>query len=460
MKKTFAILTLSLVCALSVMAQQPKYVFYFIGDGMGFNQINCTELYLASLNGKIGIEHLAFADLPYATFANSFSASSDVTDSAAAGTALATANKTKNSMLGVSADTVAVQSIAAWAKASGKKVGICTTVNIDDATPGAFYTHQANRGAYNAIGRELAASGYEYFAGSDFRRPNGDDGTDLHQICADNGYTYAYGYEEGKAKWKNADKLIMVQRKDRKRDIPYAIDREDGDLTLPQIFEIGLNTLMKNNKNGFFFMVEGGAIDHACHGRDAATVIKETIDFDNAIKLALDFYKKHPKETLIVVTADHETGGMVPGNGNYYLNMERLQYQTCSTDAVTEKLTILKKNRMRKTWEDIKNVLSESYGLFTEVPVAWRDEIALFEAYQNAFNGDAKEENWYSVNSALASKARDLLNKSAGVSWASGSHSGGHVPVFAIGVGAEQFHGRLDNTEIPLVINKIAKYKK
>ena len=460
MKKTFLAITFAMICALSVMAQQPKYVFYFIGDGMGFNQINCTELYLASLNGKIGIEHLAFADLPYATFANSFSASSDVTDSAAAGTALATANKTKNSMLGVSADTVAVQSIAAWAKASGKKVGICTTVNIDDATPGAFYTHQANRGAHNAIGRELAASGYEYFAGSDFRKPKGDDGTDLHQICADNGYTYAYGYEEGKAKWKNADKLIMVQRKDRKRDIPYAIDREEGDLTLPQIVEIGLNTLMKNNKNGFFFMVEGGAIDHACHGRDAATVIKETIDFDNAIKLALDFYEKHPKETLIVVTADHETGGMVPGNGHYYLNMERLQYQTCSTDAVTEKLTILKKNRMRKTWEDVKNVLSESYGLFTEVPVSWRDEIALFEAYQNAFNGDAKEENWYSVNSALASKARDLLNKSAGVSWASGSHSGGHVPVFAIGVGAEQFHGRLDNTQIPMVINKIAKYKK
>ena len=460
MRKTLAIFTLCLVGALSTMAQQPKYVFYFIGDGMGLNQVNCTELYLASLNGKIGIEHLAFADLPYATFANSFSASSDVTDSAAAGTALATGHKTKNSMLGVSADTAVVQSVAAWAKASGKKVGICTTVNIDDATPGAFYAHQANRGSHNAIGRQLAASGYDYFTGSDFRKPMGDDGTDLHQICADNGYTYAYGYNEGKAMWKKAKKLIMVQSKDCKRDIPYAIDRSEKDLTLPQIVEVGINMLMKNNKNGFFFMVEGGSIDHACHGRDAATTIKETLDFDNAIKLALDFYKKHPKETLIVVTADHETGGMVPGNGHYYLNMERLQYQTCSTDAVTQKLTTLKKNRMRKTWEDIKNVLSESYGLFTEVPVEWRDEVALFETYQAAFNGDAKEENWYSVNSALATKARDLLNKSAGVSWASGSHSGGHVPVFAIGVGAEQFHGRLDNTQIPEIINKIAKYKK
>ncbi len=460
MKKTITTLVLCLACALAAMAQQPKYVFYFIGDGMGFNQINVTELYLASLKGNIGIEHLAFADLPYTTFANSFSASSDVTDSAAAGTALATGNKTNNSMLGVTPDNVAVNSIALWAKNSGKKVGICTTVNIDDATPAAFYAHQSNRGSYNAIGRELAASGYDYFAGSDFRRPKGDDGTDLHQLCADQGYTWAYGYDEGKAKCKDASKLIMVQRKDAKRDIPYAIDRDANDLTLPQIVEVGISSLMKGNKNGFFFMVEGGAIDHACHGRDAATVIKETIDFDESIKLALDFYKQHPKETLIIVTADHETGGMVPGNGHYSLNLQALQYQTCSTDRVTEKLTILKKNRMRKTWEDIKNVLSESYGLFTDVPVEWRDEVTLFEAYEAAFNGDAKEENWYSVNSALASKARDLLNKTAGVSWASGSHSGGHVPVFAIGVGAEQFHGRMDNTQLPEVINRIAKYKK
>lgn len=459
MKKIVSFVTFCLVCVLTAMAQ-PKYVFYFIGDGMGLNQVNITELYLASLKGNIGIEHLAFADLPYATFANSFSASSDVTDSAAAGTALATGNKTNNSMLGVTPDNTPVNSIALWAKNSGKKVGICTNVNIDDATPGAFYAHQANRGSHNAIGRQLAASDYDYFAGSDFRAPKGDDGTDLHQICADNGYTWAYGYEEGKAKCKTANKLIMVQRKDAKRDIPYTIDRDANDLTMPQIVEVGINTLMQNNKNGFFFMVEGGAIDHACHGRDAATVIQDVLDFDESIKLALDFYRKHPKETLIVVTADHETGGMVPGNGPYSLNLKVLQHQTCSTDKVTEKLNILKKNRMRKTWEDIKNVLSESYGLFTEVPVSWRDEVTLFEAYEAAFNGDAKEENWYSVNSALATKARDILNKTAGVSWASGSHSGGHVPVFAIGVGAEQFHGRLDNTQIPEVTAKVAKYKK
>lgn len=459
MKKAVSLIALCVLCAASALAQQAKYVFYFIGDGMGLNQVNVTELYLASLKGRIGIEHLEFADFPYSTFATSFASNTDVTDSAAAGTALATGHKTKSGMLGMTSDSVAVNSIAYWAKKSGKKVGICTNVIIDDATPAAFFAHQTNRGHYHPIGIQMAESGYDYFAGSDFRRPV-ENGVDLHKVCEDHGYTWAYGYEEARAKWQSADKLIMVQRKDRPRDIPYTIDRTEQDLTMSQIVETGINMLMKNNKNGFFFMVEGGAIDHACHGRDAMTTIKDVLDFNESIKLAIDFYKKHPKETLIVVTADHETGGIVPGNGHYHLNLELLQYQTCSTDAVTHKLNDLKKNKMRKTWDDIKNVLSESYGLFTKVKVSWRDEHALHEAYEAAFEGNAKEENWYSTNSALAAKARDILNKSAGISWASGSHSGGYVPVFTLGVGAEKFHGRLNNIDIPEITAKIAAYKK
>lgn len=459
MKKTITLFALCFFGVLAAMAQQPKYVFYFIGDGMGLNQVNTTELYLASIDGKLGIEHLAFADFPYSTFATSFSASSDVTDSAAAGTALATGHKTKNGMLGMTADSVSVNSIAVWAKNSGKKVGICTNVNIDDATPAAFFAHQTYRGHHHAIGHDMAASGFDYFAGSDFRHPE-DNGVDLHKVCEDKGYTWAYGYDEAQAKWKTADKLIMVQKKDCPRNIPYTIDREKDDLTLPQIVETGINMLMKDNKNGFFFMVEGGDIDHACHGKDAMTTIKDILDFDDAIKQAIDFYKKHPKETLIIVTADHETGGIVPGNGRYELNLKLLQYQTCSTDAVTQKLNTLKKNRMRKTWDDIKQVLSESYGLFTHVPVTWRDEHALHEAYEAAFEGNAKEENWYSTNSALAAKARDILNKYAMVSWASSAHSGGYVPVFTMGVGAEKYHGRLNNIDIPEITARIAGYKK
>ena len=357
-------------------------------------------------------------------------------------------------------DSVNVSSIATWAKQSGKKVGVCTTVGIDDATPAAFYSHQASRKSRNAIGRQLATSGFDYFAGSDFRNPKGDDGTDLHQICEANGYTWAYGYEEGKAKWKNAKKLFMVQPKNAKKEIPYAIDRREIDLTLPQIVEVGINTLMNNNKKGFFFMIEGGAIDHACHGRDAASAFYEVFDFNDAVKVALDFYKKHPKETLIIVTADHETGGMVPGNGRYTLDLDLLKYQTCSINEVTAKINAMKKSRMKKSWEDVKQLLSECFGLFTKVDVTWREEAELREAYEDAFEKNPTDENLYGVNFTLTTKACGILNKRAGISWASSSHSAGYVPVYAIGVGAERFHGRLNNTQIPEITAKIAGYKK
>ena len=191
MRRFLILCALCIVCAASAWAQQAKYVFYFIGDGMGLNQINTTEYYMASAEGKWGYGHLSFADFPYTTYAANYSANRRVTDSAAAGTALATGHKTNNGMLGMTPDSMNVSSIATWAKQSGKKVGVCTTVSIDDATPAAFYSHQASRKSRNAIGRQLATSGFDYFAGSDFRNPKGDDGTDLHQICEANGYTWA-----------------------------------------------------------------------------------------------------------------------------------------------------------------------------------------------------------------------------------------------------------------------------
>ena len=463
MKKTFLTLALCVCCASPVLAQKAKYVFYIIGDGMGLNQVNTTEFYKASVNGKLGIEPMCFASFPYTTFATSHSASSDVTDSAAGGTALSTGVKTKNGMLGMTPDTVAVNGIAYWAKQSGKKVGVCTSVSIDHATPAAFYAHQPNRNNYHEIGHQLAASGYDYFGGADFLRPV-KDGVDVHDVCEKAGYTFAYGYEEAQAKWKGADKLILVQTKEAAKkhttEIPYAIDREPGDLTLSQIVETGINVLSRNNKNGFFLMIEGGEIDHGCHANDAGTTIQEVLDMDEAIKVVYEFYKKHPKETLIIVTADHETGGMVPGNGRYELNLQVLQYQTCSVDKVSKRFEALKKSKMKTTWEDAKAILSECYGLFDKVPVSWRDEAELHAAYEDTFVRNATESNWYGTNSTLAAKGRDILNKAAMVSWASLAHSDGYIPVFAIGVGAENFHGRLNNIDIPEITAKIAGYKK
>lgn len=138
---------------ISVVANgQAKYVFYFIGDGMGVNQVNGTEMYQAEIqNGRIGVEPLLFTQFPVATMATTFSAKNSVTDSAAAGTALATGKKTYNHAISVGEDKNAIQTVAEKAKKAGKKVGVTTSVSVDHATPAAFYAHQPDRNRYYEI---------------------------------------------------------------------------------------------------------------------------------------------------------------------------------------------------------------------------------------------------------------------------------------------------------------------
>ena len=148
-----------------MVAKAPKYVFYFIGDGMGLNQVVATQYYLRSCEGELGITPLCFTQFPYTGIATSYSASSDVTDSAAGGTALATGHKTYNGAIGVAADATPVASIAEKAHRYGAKVGVATSVTINHATPASFYAHQKSRNDYYEIGAQLPASGFEFFAG-------------------------------------------------------------------------------------------------------------------------------------------------------------------------------------------------------------------------------------------------------------------------------------------------------
>ena len=179
MKKLSFIITFVFLSILFVQAQQAKYVFYFIGDGMGVNQVLGTEMYRSELKGEIGITPLLFTQFPFATVATTFSATNGVTDSAAAGTALATGNKTKNGTLGMKKDLeTKINSVAAWAKDKGCRVGISTSVSVDHATPAAFYAHQAQRSSYYNVGLDLIKANYDFYAGSDFLDPTNKKGGD------------------------------------------------------------------------------------------------------------------------------------------------------------------------------------------------------------------------------------------------------------------------------------------
>ena len=469
--KKLSLLLSFLLLVLSGYAQQAKYVFYFIGDGMGVNQVQGTELYRGELEGKIGITPIWFTQFPYATTATTFSATNGVTDSAAAGTALATGNKTQNGTIGMKQDLqTEVSSVAVWAKNKGCRVGVTTSVSVDHATPAAFYAHDPSRGSYYKIGTDLYKAGFDFYAGSDFIDPNNKDNKDgnsenLYTMAEKNGYTIARGYKDYLKKCKKADKMILFQsekasEKDRTA-IPYAIDRTKDDLTLADITRSAINFLSKDLSKGFFLMVEGGKIDWACHSNDAATAFHEVADMDEAVKVAYEFYSQHPDETLIVVTADHETGGFVLATGACKLNLQVLKNQKVSESGFTRILNELrKKYNNNVSWEKVQQALKENFGFWDKVKLNEKQEERLLAKYNNTFKGkEAKlEKSEYAQDEPLAAEAKRIIDEIALVGWTSGGHSAGYVPVFAIGAGADLFQGRIDNTEIPIKIAKAAGY--
>ena len=467
MKRLF-LATFAVLCVM-VASAQVKYVFYMIGDGMGPNQVLATEMYLAELDGYIGRKQLCMTTFPFSGQLGTFSASNGITDSSAAGTCLASGKKTTNHTLGLDANGEPVKTVAEILHNGDWAVGIMTSVSIDHATPGAFYAHVKSRSDYYTIGLQLAKSDFDFFGGATFYQPynkkSPQDGPNVYAACEEAGYRFAHGYKEYK-ELADADKLILIQQHEGlKKDylgeglLPYAIDKKPEDLTLPQITEAAIDFLSRKDKP-FFMMVEGGAIDWACHSNDAATVIGEVLEFDEAIRVAYDFYLKHPKETLIIVTADHETGGMALGNSDYTLNLKALQNQKESLDQLSDQIKELHQTYGKKLkWQQVKDLLQGQLGLYDVVEVTKEEDAELQATFKKMLANKATDEkSLYSSVSALSKQAVRLLNKKAKVGWTTGSHSAAAVPVFAIGQGAELFTGWHDNSEIaPLILKLTSK---
>ena len=430
MKRIIGTLLLLLVVATSFA--KPKYIFYFIGDGMGPSHVLATELYLGEMQGVIGRpQKMVFTQFPQSAFVTTFSASNGVTDSAASGTALSTGSKTSNGRIGTDADGNNLNSVALHAKNSGMAVGIATTVCINHATPSAFYAHNDSRNNYNEIAQWMLEADYDFYAGGDAKCTS-EQRNDLYSRAERQGYTIVRGYNDYAAKAGKAKKMMLYQ-KNIAEEIPYTIDRTADDLTLAQITKAGIDFLSKKSKEGFFMMVEGGKIDYASHSDDAATMIQEVLDFNAAVEEAYEFYKKHKDETLIIVTADHETGGIVLGyTGQYKLNLKALSSQKVSVDKLASMLKALEKTK----WGKVNNLVKENIGVEPR--------------------GNHNDSETVEITSDLARKIANEaiydLDRKALISWASGNHSGTFVPLFAIGREADKFNGVIDNTDIPLTI--------
>ena len=458
---------LLLACfCLTIVAKAPKYVFYFIGDGMSLNHIMGAQCFLGQKGAAQGVAPLCFTGFPYTGLATAYSANSDVTDSAAGGTALACGEKTLNGTIGLAVNQVAkLNSIAALAKEQGKRVGIATSVTLNHATPAAFYAHQASRNDYYEIGLQLAQSGYNFFGGGDFEEnvnAADKDAPQLYDVAKEADYRIIRGYDKFQ-KGHRGNKIILIQEKDAvEKTLPYAIDATEDDLSLAEITTAAIEVL--DNKKGFFLMVEGGKIDYAAHANDAATVFHEVLDFDKAVQIAYEFYLQHPKETLIVVTADHETGGLTLGNGRYALNFPALYAQKVSHVGFSRVVNRMRhETRDKVTWDQMREALKENFGFWDTVSLSAFEEQALYDEYQRSIanNKDVRmAKSLYYMDEPIAALAVKILDNIAMVSWPVGSHTAAYVPVFAVGNGAERFTGQMDNTDIPKRIAEVAEYNK
>lgn len=476
----------------------PKYVFMFIGDGMSYPQVQLTN-YFVSANSQDNARKVTVKDkektilesesnlnmmsFPVMGSAQTYDSTSFAPDSASTATSIATGNKTWSGSINVSQDfSQTYETIAEkLKKQKDYKIGILSSVNLNHATPAAFYAHQESRNNYYDIGLELIDSNFDYFAGGALKQTTGKDKDkeDLYALVEKAGYKVVKTQAEAEALKASDGKAIVIDEHLADGDaMSYEVDRQDNEWALADYVEKGIEVL--DNDNGFFMMVEGGKIDWACHANDATSTIADTIALDNAVGKAVEFYNEHPDETLIIVTGDHETGGLTIGfAGTDYdtflknFNNQKISYAKFDSDYVS-------KYKENKTdFDTVMNDVTELFGL--AAPDGSSDgtsakdsadlhpesndtgalsmtdyEYSLLKtAYDTTMSRTGEEKEYgqeeyikYGSYEPLTVTITHILNNKSGVNFGSYAHTGLPVEVLVKGVGAEDFSGYYDNTDI------------
>ena len=453
-------------------AKIPKYVFLFIGDGMSYPQFQAASDYLGALADTgsddilDGNVPLTFMNFPVAGSAVTYDSSSFCPDSASTATSLSTGYKTYSGTINMDETaTVSYETISEKLHAQlGWKVGVISSVNLNHATPAAFYAHQAKRSNYYEIGQELVASNFEYFAGGGLLKPTGPDKdkTSLYDLAADAGYKVVMTQAEAEAVTSADGKVLIIDEHLADSDaFAYENDRADGNWALSDYVKKGIEVL--DNDTGFFLMVEGGKIDWACHANDAGSTIADTIALSDAVDEAVAFAQQHPDETLILVTGDHETGGLTIGYAgtDYDTFLTNLEHQKISY-AKFDSDYVAKYKENNTSFDEVMKDVTALFGLKTEgaeddtlVLTAYElDKLkAAYEATMDAGRADADPANQaeyvlYGSYEPLSVTITHILNNKSGVNFASYAHTGLPVAVFAQGSGQDLFEGFYDTTQV------------
>ena len=414
-----------------------KYVFLLIGDGMGVNQRLAAEKCLPEKGTKLVMD-----SFPYSGFTK-INSTVDITDSAAAGTALACGVKTNNGVLGLDKEGKRVESIAELLKKKGFKIGIMTNTPINHATPAAFFAHSAARGSYSEISTFVPEAGFDLFVGDDFLINKDEKKPDA--MLRDKGYMLLRNAEEFRKLQNGAGKVVFTY------GITSApISADPKKITLAEC--LAKATELLDNDNGFFIMLEGGMIDWACHANDLYSSVQETLAFDAAIKVSHDFYLKHPSETLIVVTADHETGGLSLDSSS---RPELFMAQKVAKSEIINRVNACKKEKA--SFKDVLEIVQDLFGMKELSDLELKSVRDAYNAFMEENPSEMRAEEikkMYGTKNPVVEACSEILGNRAGVAWSTGGHTSSKVKTTAIGSGAELFNGEMDNTEIPARIKK------
>ena len=425
----------------------PKYVFLFLADGGGIAHLEITRQY----NRQVHNEGMVISDkimtegsvgLMTTHAANSLS-----TDSAAAATALASGCKAKIGALGVCADGSMPDTVMEYARRRGMRIGLVTNSTVYDASPAAFVCHVPNRRHFASIIDRyielepdvILGGGKEYFIPRSQAGSGRNDQTDAIAAFQKKGYqTVSNKLELERA---SGGRLLGLFRA---KEMSFEIDREKN--SEPSVYDMtraAIRNLRDNNPRGFFAFIENENIDTASHLSDIAAMIQDYRELDRAVGLAYDFYKKYPRETLILVTSDHETGGLGFTMALKDLTSTKSENQVAATGTELKKIqainiSLQKASRIlgpAPTAEAVDKLMRDYFSGFTLAP-DFKEAIIAHQPPSRTLYIDPSA---HALGLMIANNTQAY--------WQTSSHTNDPVAVAALGVGSEQFKGYYDNAD-------------